>query len=615
MDRAIESQAKISSSVVSSSRREQTVVLPPAIDALLASPLARLVIDPVRVISGLRFVDATAARGLLIDDPDAREGERFARAMGVKLAVDEREMARIPKNGPLIVVSNHPFGFLDAASVCWLLDRQRSDVRFIANRMLQSSSLARSRCFFVDAFGADRSGNARALRDAMAWVAAGKCLAIFPAGEVMSTPAGSSEPVEAAWNPIIARIVEKTMATVLPLWVHGSNSAAFHAAGRIHPLLRTALLPSELRRRRGSSVHISIGPAIPRQSWARHAQRGQLTAFLRARAELAGADRCEVQETRRTTAATASQPIAPPLDAWRLELTALQPRELVRQGTLRVLAAHGRDIPHSLHEVGRLRERTFREVGEGSGKAIDLDGFDRDYWHLLLLDDASDAIIGSYRIAVVDEVVRQRGPEGLYTHTLFEYSRTLLDSMGPALELGRSFVVTEWQRESMPLHLLWRAIGEFILIRPHTRCLFGPVSISNEFSTMSKEIMTAFLAANRLDAALAKLVRPRTPPRLTNLLGKPDVLRAVAGSVSDVDDLVDQLESGARGMPPLLRHYLRLDAKVLAFNRDDAFGECIDALITIDVPNIQPRILQRYMGSGMDGYLTRHGVAAARIAG
>jgi hypothetical protein len=202
---------------------------------LLASPLARLVIDPVRVISGLRFVDATAARGLLIDDPDAREGERFARAMGVKLAVDDREMARIPKNGPLIVVSNHPFGFLDAASVCWLLDRQRSDVRFIANRMLQSSSLARSRCFFVDAFGADRSGNARALRDAMAWVAAGKCLAVFPAGEVMSTPAGSSEPVEAAWNPIIARIVEKTMATVLPRWSHSSLAPHGTAPVRVAP--------------------------------------------------------------------------------------------------------------------------------------------------------------------------------------------------------------------------------------------------------------------------------------------------------------------------------------------------------------------------------------------
>lgn len=195
MERAIDGQQRLSRT-----QREQTVVLPPAIDALLASPIARLVIDPVRVISGLRFVDATAARGVLIDDPNAREGERFARAMGVTLAVDASEVARIPKSGPLIVVSNHPFGFLDAATVCWMLDRQRTDVRFIANRMLQSSSLARSRCFFVDAFGGDRAGNARALRDAMAWVAGGKCLAVFPAGEVMSTPPGSPGPVEADWN-------------------------------------------------------------------------------------------------------------------------------------------------------------------------------------------------------------------------------------------------------------------------------------------------------------------------------------------------------------------------------------------------------------------------------
>lgn len=610
MERAIDGQQRLSRT-----QREQTVVLPPAIDALLASPIARLVIDPVRVISGLRFVDATAARGVLIDDPNAREGERFARAMGVTLAVDASEVARIPKSGPLIVVSNHPFGFLDAATVCWMLDRQRTDVRFIANRMLQSSSLARSRCFFVDAFGGDRAGNARALRDAMAWVAGGKCLAVFPAGEVMSTPPGSPGPVEAEWNPIIARIVEKTKATVLPIWVHGSNSAAFHAAGRVHPLLRTALLPSELRRRRGTSVQISIGPPIPKHSWARHAQCGRLAAFLRARAELAGTNTVDVRQRRCVHAATTCQPIAPPHDAWRLELSVVQPRQLVAHGALRVLAAHGRDIPQTLQEIGRLRERTFREVGEGSGKSIDLDTFDRDYWHLMLIDNDSDSIIGSYRIGVVDEVVRKRGTEGLYTHTLFEYSRALLDSIGPALELGRSFVVPEWQRESMPLHLLWRAIGEFILARPQIRCLFGPVSISNDFSTLSKQIMTAFLAANRLDVALAKFVRPRTPPRLMTLLRKPEILRAVAASVSDVDDLVDQLEDGARGMPPLLRHYLRLDAKVLAFNRDDSFGECIDALITIDVPQIQPRILQRYFGAGLDGYLARHGVARARVAG
>jgi len=594
---------------------ERTVSLPAGLDRLEHSALGRTALWAVRRVTGLDVLDAAATRAAAAGDGEAREGERFARAMGATLDVDPRAAARIPAQGPLVVVANHPFGFLDAASVCWLVDRRREDVRFLANRMMSTSSLARPRCFFVDAFGGDQSGNARALRDAMAWVRAGKCLVVFPSGEVMSSPARGAAPVEAPWNPIVARLVERTRATVVPLWVHGSNSELFHAAGRVHPRLRTLLLPHELRRQQGQAVRISVGAAIPPRTWAAHSERGELIQFLRARAELAAIDEAAptAAAAERAVATTFAE-IAPGNDAWKDEVRAGRLQELVAQGDLRVLAARGRDIPATMQEVGRQRERTFRLVGEGTGTPCDVNHYDDSYWQLVVVDVVREEVVGGYRMGLTSEILPESGVRGLYTHTLFDFDERLLRSIGPAIELGRSFVVPERQREAMPLHLLWRAICEFIARRPDVRSLFGPVSISGEFSSMSKDLLTAFLEAHRQDARLAGLVTPRTPPRPHRLGARQDVLHAVARSVDEVDDLVEQLECGARGIPPLLRHYLRLDAKVLAFNLDSSFGDCLDALITIDVPAVNRRILTRYFGASLDGYLAHHGVAQ-RAAG
>jgi hypothetical protein len=288
---------------------------------------------------------------------------------------------------------------------------------------------------------------------------------------------------------------------------------------------------------------------------------------------------------------------------------------LASMGGLRVIAARGREIPGTMRELGRLRELTFRSVGEGTGAARDIDRHDPAYWQLVLVDSDARRIVGGYRLGLTHEIVPELGVAGLYTNSLFEYGTSLFDTLGPSIELGRSFVVPERQREAMPLHLLWRAIGQFIAMNPSVQNLFGPVSISSEFSSISRDLLTAFLDANRRDAALAQLVTPRTPPSAPRIGSRPDVLRAVARTVDEVDELVNQLEGGARGIPPLLRHYLRLDAKVLAFNVDSAFGDCLDALVTVHVPSINRRILSRYFGPAMDGYLAAHGIAPMRAAG
>ncbi len=592
----------------------RTVSLPGPLERWSRTGAGKVLAGPLRRVLGLDYLDEVAQRGMRIDDPGAREGERFARGLDARLDVDERARARIPASGPLIVLANHPFGFLDAAAVCWLLDRRRPDVRFLANRMLEASPLARGRCFFVDTFGGAARSNARPLRDAMEWVREGGCLAIFPAGQVMAAERAGGVPQEAAWNPIAGRIVERTGATVLPLWVHGSNSPMFHAAGLVHPLLRTALLPTELRRMRGSAVRISVGAPVPPHTWKPWTREGRTLERLRARAELAATDDATAQPSEKPPAAVVEE-VARPRDGWYEELLGRDTAPLVSMDRMHVHEARGSDIPATLHELGRLRELTFRAIGEGTGRARDIDRHDACYRHLVLVDADSRSIVGGYRLGLTEEIVAAHGVEGLYSHSLFEYGPRLLETLGPSIELGRSFVVADRQREAMPLHMLWRAIGQFIALNPAVRHLFGPVSISSDFSTISRELMTAFLRENRRDARLAQLVSPRTPPRAPRIGERPDVLRAVAGSVDEVEELVSQLECGARGIPPLLRHYLRLDAKVLAFNVDAGFGDCLDALVTVHVPSINRRILSRYFGPAMDGYLEAHGVGPLRAAG
>lgn len=595
--------------------QERTVRLPTSVEELSASAVGRAVMPSLRRALGLEFLDRTADRALRMFAPDAGPGERFARAMDVTLDVAEADFARIPKSGPLVVTANHPFGFLDAACVCWILDRARPDVRILANRMLETSTLARGKCFFVDIFGGDRAANARALRDSIEWVRGGGCLAIFPAGQVAASPRPGMPAEESQWSPLVGRLVEKSRATVLPLWVHGTNSVVFNRAGTIHPFLRTALLPHELRRRAGTAVRISVGiPAAP-QTWAPHAESGKLVEFMRARAELAGTEaQATITQPAQAKAPRREEPIPAGSDAWRGELVAAaSAQELCAHGPFRVLAVRGAEIPETLREIGRLREITFRAVGEGSGNAIDIDRFDGHYWQLVMMDAQAGTIIGGYRLGVTSEILPKHGVDGMYTHTLFDYSEQLLRAMGPAVEMGRSYVVPERQREAIPLHLLWRGIGEFAVRNPDLGNLFGPVSIPADFSTVSKELMTTFLAENRLDATLARLVTARTPPVRGATVPRPEVLRSVARSIEEVDELVAALEGG-RGVPPLLRHYLRLDARVLAFNVDRSFGDCLDALITVHLPSVSPRILSKYLAKGMDGYLAHHGVVT-RAAG
>jgi len=484
---------------------------------------------------------------------------RALRALDIELRVSASDLARIPPDGPLLVTANHPHGALDGLLLAELVRRVRSDVRVIANVFLQQIPELRDLCFFVDPFGGPHAAaRSRAgLRAAHGWLRRGGALVVFPSGEVGHTWR-AGELVDSGWKTTFDRVAAATGARIVRAHIEGRNSGLFYAAGRLHPRLRTLLLGRELLNKRGRAVSVRV----------------------RETHDLAG------------------------------EIARLPPEAcLVETESSQVFCADSRAIPSTLREIGRLREITYRAVGEGTGREVDLDRFDDDYQHLFLWDREKQQVVGAYRIGRADRLVAARGVDALYTRTLFKYDNRLLARLGaPALELGRSFIRAEYQKNYGALLSLWRGIGQFVVRNPQYRFLFGPVSVSARYSSTSQALLMAFLRQNHLDAGLAALVQASHPVER-----RP--AEAAPRSIDEVNRLVARAEQDGKGVPVLVRQYLKLNAKLIAFNTDPAFGNALDVLMVVDLAALDAGILKRYFGAdGAAACLALHRDAAATRA-
>ncbi|MCG3130980.1 MAG: hypothetical protein FLDDKLPJ_01755 [Phycisphaerae bacterium] len=565
--------------------------------------------------------------------------ERVLEAMNVRIDVSREALQRVPRSGPLIVVANHPFGGLDGLVLTALLLRVRPDVRILANHVLRRIPELHETCLFTDPFGGPEAvrRNIGAGRAAIRWLGEGGVLGVFPAGEVSHRTLRTARVTDPPWNPSIARLVQDTGAPVLPVFFEGRNRRRFQWAGLFHPRARTVLLPLEFLSRRGQTVRAQVGSVIPPGRLARFAgdrasqtherdrthtssdrqARSALAEYLRLRTYLlngresrrdAKVRGCEFASPRREgTPAPIIEPVDTALLASEIEsLPATQ--SLSQSGSFRVLYASAKQIPNVLREIGRLREWSFRAVGEGTGREADIDRFDEHYLHLFVWDAGENNLVGAYRIGRTDEILTRLGPQGLYTSTLFDFTPRLLEQINPALELGRSFVAPRYQRDYAPLMLLWKGIGRFVVSHPKHRRLFGAVSISDEYQSMTRRLLMSFLRTHRLDPNLAREVRAKNPPKFPPFRD-PD-LRRLATSVadlSDVEELVAEIESNRRGIPVLLRQYLKLNARLLGFNMDPDFGDVLDGLVLVDLAAVERTVLNRYLGKeGAEEFLAHH---------
>jgi putative hemolysin len=543
------------------------------------------------------------------------------RDLQVSCHVEPGDLAHIPTTGPVVAVSNHPFGILEGPLLNTVLPKVRPDFKIMTNQLLSCFQELAESCIFVDPFNNKKSrlANALALKQSIAWLKAGHMLVIFPAGEVSHWNFRHGEVEDPEWNITAARLARMSKAVTVPMFFKGKNSVPFQVLGMVHPTLRTARLAHELFNKRGKIFEIRVGSPISHETLSETPSDVDATRYLRWRSYLLG-NRGETgmkllprfmpkkfgQKRQEPVASeTPAQLLASDID----KLSADQCLEASRDYAVYIAGAG--QVPHVLREIGRLRELTFRQVGEGTGKASDLDSFDPYYRHLFLWNRQKQELVGAYRVGLVKDIVLRFGVAGLYTNTLFQYDESFFERIGSSLELGRSFVRPEYQKKYAPLLMLWKGLGQYICTNPEVHTLFGAVSISNDYNPVSRQLVTRFLEDQEANIDLARLVRARYPFR-NNKSSSNDI--AVRHFFRDLDSLsvvIADMETDGKGVPILLKQYLKLGGKLLGFNVDPHFSDALDGLVLVDLRLTEPEILDRYMGkSGSTRFLQHHAVSS-----
>lgn len=559
-----------------------------------------VLLRPVELLLGVPRINEIYANSELIAENGSHDTvfAPILQSADVTYEVTHGTVDSIPTSGPVIVVANHPFGGIDGIVLGDLISRRRSDSKLMGNFLLKRIRLIADRIIAVNPFGnaGSTSYNRAGMAEALKFLRGGGCMGAFPAGIVSHESWHSSGVRDGEWHSSLARLAQKTGATVVPVHFEGQNSNLFQKAGLIHRQCRTALLIREFNNKAGTHVKLRIGKAISPKMSAEIPAADQLAKFYQMRSDVLAEKAVGVAAA--PPAHEWESPLAEPGDQQALiaEISGLPESALmVDRGSYKVFAAAGSQIPHALREIGRTRELTFRTVGEGTGKALDLDRFDAHYDHLFLWNDETCEIVGAYRIGKVDQIVAEHGHAGLYSNTIVEYSDDAFDDLGKVLELGRSYIVPKYQRKGTSLFLLWKGIMSYVLRSDGYMKLFGAVSISDDYQPLSKALMLKFLRAHKMAGGFTGKIRARKSPNFEQLgsLKRFDYPQALP-QLDVVSSLIEEIEPDAKGVPTLLKHYLQLNGVILSFGVDEGFSDALDGFILVDLDQVDPKVLQKY---------------------
>ncbi|MBV7297226.1 lysophospholipid acyltransferase family protein [Enterovibrio paralichthyis] len=558
-------------------------------------------------VTGLRALDTYYRRR-----PEGIDTDDFLKytldVLGIAYTVPEEQLANVPKTGGTVVVANHPLGGVEGVILAKVLRQIRPDVKVLANYYLKRIPELSDLFIGVDVFEGESAqrANMRALREAHQHVSEGGLLLIFPAGEV-STFDHKGMLSDKAWSRSAAVLVKKHKATVVPVFIGGQNSRKFYRAGRIHPLLRTALLGRELLNKKGRSIPLSIGDPIAWKEYRGFDNDEALVNYLRLNTYLLNEDKSQASSVMAHPGAALIAAKSP--EAIEAELDTLpEQAKLLSSGEFDVYCCGKSDIPVIIEEIGRMREMNFRAVGEGTGLECDLDQYDEYYLHLFIWDREQRQMVGAYRLGRVKDIVGQHGISGLYSRSLFQYDQRFVDSMGASLEMGRSVIDEKYQRSLSALLLLWKGIAEYVRINPEITTLFGPVSISNDYPQKARRLLAESLSVHHYDTQIAALVKPTTPLESSEPVPWHTSMLSALGDMHMLSRVLGRMTHGL-GVPVLLRQYLGLNGKLVCFNVDPAFNDALDGLIVVDLRNVTAKTLGRYMGKEQaENYLAHHGV-------
>lgn len=528
-------------------------------------------------LDGLSFVDA------ILD------------SLGITIEYDENTLKNIPKEGAFIAIANHPFGGIEGLILLKMLAKVRPDVKLMANFILKKIPNLSEHFIAVNPFeNISNNSSISGIKSTLELLNAGSPIGIFPAGEVSAFDTKTQKVMDKQWNPVVGKLISKSKVPVLPIYFHGNNGLLFNILGIIHPTLRTAKLPSELFNKKGYTIKMRIGKAIQPNELKQFSSNEKLLTYLRARtyALRSGISSSEVKKffgskifkiynkPQAIVQETSTELIEKEIEALRSD------KHVMSEKNYDVFLSSAASMPNIMNEIGRLREITFREVGEGTNKEIDLDEYDFYYNHLFIWDREAKKIVGAYRVGKGDEIYFRYGIKGFYISNLFKIKSGFHNVMKSGLELGRSFIRKEYQQKPLPLFLLWKGLLIFIIKNPSYRYMYGPVSISNNFTKLSKKLMIEFIRKNCYNHDLAKFISPKKKfeAELDDL--EIELLESHLDSIKSLDNLISEIEINHNKVPVLLRQYIQLNAQIIGFNVDPKFNDSLDGFLLLDIKAI-----------------------------
>jgi putative hemolysin len=530
--------------------------------------------DEVRHHRGIDFIDALIEK------------------LQLEYEVSEEELKKIPKEGPFIIVSNHPFGGIDGMLLVKIIHPIRPDIKVMANFILNKMEPVSKFMLPVNPFERrkEAAGSIIGIKTALEHLNNGGVLGIFPAGEVSSYNEDNYGISDREWQFPAMKMIKKARVPVVPIYFQGSNSRLFHLLGLIHPSLRTVRLPAEVFNKKRKEIRIRIGNPVSVKEQESFTDVSTFGRYLRAKTYALGSV-LEVYKffRPRINRGNRVEPIAPAVPREEILKEIEKIREefsLFTSDHFDVFCTPSTEIPFIMNELGRLREMTFRAVGEGTNRDIDIDEFDLYYNQLFVWDNQEQKIVGAYRVGKGREILRRYGVKGFYLQSLFRMKRKFHPILRQSLELGRSFIVEEYQRKPLPLFLLWKGILYFLLKHSEYRYLIGPVSISNNYSQFSRGLIMQYIRENHFEKTLARYVRPRTKYNVPGFNVDEEIILENTDDLNKFDRFIKEVEPNDYSMPILLKRYLKLNGRIIGFNLDPKFNDALDGLLVLDLYDV-----------------------------
>ncbi|GEC79593.1 GNAT family N-acyltransferase [Flavobacterium aquatile] len=522
----------------------------------------------------------------------------------IKFEIPEEDFKRLPKDGAYITISNHPLGGIDGILLLKLMLEKEPNFKIIANFLLHRIEPMKKYIMPVNPFEnhKDAKSSVIGIKETLRHLSDGKPLGMFPAGEV-STYKDGKLVVDKAWEEGAIKVIRKAQVPVVPIYFHAKNSRLFYLLSKIGDTLRTAKLPSELLTQKDRVIKVRVGKPISVAEQNEHKTIEEYSEFLRKKTYMLANSFNE--ESKLLTVPNLKIPKSPkkivtPANQDKMVEEVAKLREtdsrLLQSKNYEVFFTKPNMIPNILHEIGRLREITFREVGEGTNESIDLDKYDNYYYHMFLWDDETKQIAGAYRMGLGSEIFPKYGMAGFYLNDLFRFESELHEMMQNSIEMGRAFIIKEYQQKPMPLFLLWRGIIHTTLRYPEHKFLLGGVSISNQFTDFSKSLMIEFMKSNYYDPYIAQYVHPKKEFKVKLKDADKDfIFDEAEADLNKFDKIIDELEPGSLRLPVLIKKYIKQNARLVAFNVDPLFNNAIDGLMYIRIADIPESTMKPVM--------------------